>query len=43
LDISRQGTTILAAAYVTAHLILDLVDEQAAGEIMDYCEENPLE
>ena len=27
-----------ALSYVAAHLVLDLVDEQAAAEIMDYCE-----
>jgi hypothetical protein len=29
-----------ALCYVTAHLVLDLVDEQGAAEIMDYCEEH---
>jgi hypothetical protein len=29
-----------ALCYVTAHLVLDLLDEQAAAEIMDYCEEH---
>ena len=28
-----------ALCYVAAHLILDLVDEQTAAEIMGYCEE----
>jgi SEC-C motif len=27
-----------ALCYVAAHLILDLVDEQTAGEILDFCE-----
>jgi hypothetical protein len=27
-----------ALCYVAAHLVLGLVDEQAAAEIMDYCE-----
>src|SRR5215203_2318592 len=27
-----------ALCYVAAHLVLDLVDEQTAGEIMGYCE-----
>jgi hypothetical protein len=29
-----------AQCYITAHLVLDLVDEQVAAEIMDYCEEH---
>ena len=29
-----------ALCYVAAHLVLDLVDEQTAGEIMGYCEEH---
>jgi hypothetical protein len=29
-----------AFCYVAAHLVLDLVDEQTAGEIMGYCEEH---
>ena len=29
-----------ALCYVAAHLILDLVDEQTAAEIMGYCEEH---
>jgi len=28
-----------ALCYVAAHLVLDLVDEQSAAEILDYCEE----
>jgi len=28
-----------ALCYVAAHLVLDLVDEQTAAEIMGYCEE----
>jgi hypothetical protein len=28
-----------ALCYVAAHLVLDLVDERTAGEIMGYCEE----
>ena len=28
-----------ALCYVAAHLVLDLVDEQTAGEVMGYCEE----
>ena len=29
-----------ALCYVAAHLVLDLVDEQTAAEIMGYCEEH---
>jgi hypothetical protein len=29
-----------ALCYVAAHLVLDLVDEHSAGEIMGYCEEH---
>lgn len=29
-----------ALCYVAAHLVLDLLDEQVAGEIMGYCEEH---
>jgi hypothetical protein len=29
-----------ALCYVAAHLVLDLLDEQTAAEIMDYCEEH---
>jgi hypothetical protein len=29
-----------ALCYVAAHLILDLVDEEKAGEILSYCEEH---
>jgi hypothetical protein len=29
-----------AVCYVAAHLVLDLVDEQTAGEVLDYCEEH---
>jgi hypothetical protein len=29
-----------ALCYVAAHLVLDLVDERNAGEIMEYCEEH---
>jgi len=29
-----------ALCYVAAHLVLDLVDEHAAAEILDYCEEH---
>ena len=29
-----------ALCYVAAHLVLDLLDEQTAGEIMGYCEEH---
>jgi len=28
-----------ALCYVAAHLVLDLVDEQTAAEVLDYCEE----
>jgi hypothetical protein len=28
-----------ALCYVAAHLVLDLVDEETAAEILDYCEE----
>jgi hypothetical protein len=29
-----------ALCYVAAHLILDLVDEEKAGEVVDFCEEH---
>jgi hypothetical protein len=29
-----------ALCYIAAHLVLDLVDEQTAAEIMGYCEEH---
>jgi hypothetical protein len=29
-----------ALSYVAAHLVLDLVDEQTAGEVLNYCEEH---
>ena len=29
-----------ALCYVAAHLVLDLVDEEQAGEILSYCEEH---
>ena len=29
-----------ALCYVAAHLILDLVDEEKAGEVLNYCEEH---
>jgi len=29
-----------ALCYVAAHLVLDLVDEEKAGEVLNYCEEH---
>ena len=29
-----------ALCYVASHLVLDLVDEEKAGEILSYCEEH---
>jgi hypothetical protein len=38
--LESQPQLAFALCYVAAHLVLDLVDEQTAGEIMDYCEEH---
>jgi hypothetical protein len=42
VDYSVESKPLLALAvcYVTAHLDLDLVDEQKAEAILNYCEEH---
>jgi len=38
--LESQPQLAFALCYVAAHLVLDLVDEQTAAEIMGYCEEH---
>jgi hypothetical protein len=39
-DLESKPHLAFALCYVAAHLVLDLVDEQTASEIMSYCEEH---
>jgi hypothetical protein len=38
--LESQPLLAFALCYVTAHLALDLVDEQQAEEVLNYCEEH---
>jgi hypothetical protein len=42
IDHGLESSPLLAFAvcYVTAHYVLDLIDEQDASAALDYCEEN---
>ena len=42
IDHGLESRPLLAFAvcYVTAHFVLDLIDEQEASAALDYCEEN---
>jgi hypothetical protein len=39
-DLEHRPLLAFALCYVTAHLALDLVDEQEAEAVLDYCEEH---